>query len=277
MTRRVALMVHPNRASAKEAGDQVTQALNADGIDVTLINSDGSPMEDNGYELVVVLGGDGTILRAAEKARGQKIPILGVNLGHVGFLAEAEHSELNEVVKAIAARDYLVEERMTIDATVHYGGQEVASGWALNEISIEKLGSRMIEVLVAVDGRPLSRWWCDGVLGATPTGSTAYAFSAGGPIVWPEVEALLVLPVAAHALFARPLVASPKSIITIDVISGDAQVVSDGLRRVDSPASSRIEIRRGHEPIQLARLATAPFTDRLVAKFRLPVEGWRGE
>lgn len=277
MRRRVGLIVHPNRPSAAEAGEHVTEALNADGIDVVLIDSDGTPIESKDYELLVVLGGDGTILRAAEKARGKKVPILGVNLGHVGFLAEAEHSELDEVVKAIAARDYVVEERMTVDALVTFGDREISTGWALNEISIEKLGSRMIEVLVAVDGRPLSRWWCDGVLCATPTGSTAYAFSAGGPIVWPEVEALLVLPVAAHALFARPLVTSPKSSITIDVISGDAQVVSDGLRKIESPSQSRIEIRRGHEPIQLARLATAPFTDRLVAKFRLPVEGWRGE
>lgn len=277
MRRRVALMVHPNRPTAVDVVQQVTDALNADGIDVAQIESNGTPIGSEHYELVVVLGGDGTILRAAEKARGGKVPILGVNLGHVGFLAEAEHSELDEVVKAIATRNYVVEERMTIDASVHRGELEVSSGWALNEISIEKVGSRMIEVLVAVDGRPLSRWWCDGVLCATPTGSTAYAFSAGGPIVWPEVEALLVLPVAAHALFARPLVTSPKSSITIDVITGDAQVVSDGLRKVESPAPSRIEINRGHEPIQLARLATAPFTDRLVAKFRLPVEGWRGE
>ena len=277
MTRHIALMVHPNRMSAIDVVAQVTQALNADGIDVTLINSDGASMGSDKYELVVVLGGDGTILRAAERARGRRVPILGVNLGHVGFLAEAEHSELNEVVTAIAARDYLVEERMTIDVAVYRGEREITKGWALNEVSIEKLGSRMIEVLVAVDGRPLSRWWCDGVLGATPTGSTAYAFSAGGPIVWPEVEALLVLPIAAHALFARPLVTSPKSIITIDVLSGDAQIVSDGLRNIESPVGSRIEIRRGQEPIQLARLAAAPFTDRLVAKFRLPVEGWRGE
>jgi NAD+ kinase len=241
MTRRVALIVHPDRTAANDAVVQVTQALSVDGIDVTLIQSDGAPLGDADYELVVVLGGDGTILRAAEKARGRKVPILGVNLGHVGFLAEAEHSELDEVVKAIAGREYLVEERMTID------------------------------------GRPLSRWWCDGVLCSTPTGSTAYAFSAGGPIIWPEVEALLVLPIAAHALFARPLVTSPNSIITIDVISGDAQVVSDGMRTVESPALSRIEIRRGHEPIRLARLAKAPFTDRLVAKFRLPVDGWRAE
>jgi NAD+ kinase len=277
MKRRVALMVHPNRASANEAVLQVTEALKIDGIEVSLVHWDGSPMDSGDYELVVVLGGDGTILRAAEKARGRRVPILGVNLGHVGFLAEAEHSELDEVVKAIAAKDYVVEERMTVDVSVHHETEEISSGWALNEVSIEKRGSRMIEVLVAVDGRPLSRWWCDGVLCATPTGSTAYAFSAGGPIIWPEVEALLVLPIAAHALFARPLVTSPKSSITIDVISGDAQVVSDGMRTVDSPALSRIEIRRGREPIQLARLATAPFTDRLVAKFRLPVEGWRGE
>jgi len=277
MTRSVAIIVHPNRVSASTAAAYVSKALTDDGIDTTVISSDASPLASDGYELIVVLGGDGTILRAAEKARGQKVPILGVNLGHVGFLAEAEHSELGEVVNAICKREYIVEERMTLDLSVQHQGNEISSGWALNEISIEKRGSRMVEVLAAVDGRPLSRWWCDGVLCATPTGSTAYAFSAGGPIVWPEVEALLVLPIAAHALFARPLVTSPKSVIAIDVLSGDAQTVSDGLRVADAPAVSRIEIRRGSEPVQLARLATAPFTDRLVAKFRLPVEGWRGE
>jgi NAD+ kinase len=163
MKRRVALMAHPNRATANEAVVQVTDALRGDGIEVTLIHPGGSSMGAQEYELIVVLGGDGTILRAAEKARGKNVPILGVNLGHVGFLAEAEHSELDEVVKAIASKDYVVEERMTIDASVHSGQKEIATGWALNEISIEKLGSRMIEVLVAVDGRPLSRWWCDGV------------------------------------------------------------------------------------------------------------------
>ena len=157
-----------------------------------------------------MLGGDGTLLRAAETARPVGVPLLGVNLGHVGFLAEAEQESLNEALRAIIDGGYDVEERMTVDAVAFVGGDEIARSWALNEVSVEKSSrERILEVVLEVDCRPVSAFGCDGVLCSTPTGSTAYAFSAGGPIMWPQVEALLLVPSNAHALFARPMVISP--------------------------------------------------------------------
>ncbi len=249
-----------------DALDPVVQVVPADGDSAT------------GCELVVVLGGDGTVLRAAERAHRSGVPLFGVNLGHVGFLAEAEAEDLSAVVDTILARRWVVEERMTLDVRLFDGQGEVARTWALNEVSVEKRArERMVDVLVEVDGRPLSAWGCDGVVCATPTGSTAYAFSAGGPVVWPEVAAMLVVPLSAHALFARPLVVAPTSVVAFDLgARSDAVVSADGRRMFDVGGTCRIEVRQGDEPIRFARLNRAPFTDRLVAKFELPVEGWRG-
>jgi NAD+ kinase len=232
----------------------------------------------DGCELAVVIGGDGTILRGAALARLSGTPLLGINLGHVGFLAEAEWDDLESTVDAIISGRYAVEERLTIDVSVSLNGQPRADGWALNEASIEKAArQRMIEVVVEVDDRPLSRWGCDGVVFATPTGSTAYAFSAGGPVVWPEVEALLLVPISAHALFARPMVTAPDSTLAVELLpNSDAVLWCDGRRMVELPPGARLEVCRGKHPIRLARLHEGQFTDRLVAKFGLPVTGWRG-
>ncbi len=233
----------------------------------------------HGCELAVVLGGDGTILRTTELCRGTDTPVLGVNLGHVGFLAEADVEDLQAVVSGVVDRSYTVEERLTLDVEVRVGGEVVATNWALNEASVEKASrERMLEVVAEVDDRPLSRWGCDGVICATPTGSTAYAFSAGGPVVWPEVQALLLAPISAHALFARPLVVSPDSTLAVEVVGQGATGVlwCDGRRAAELPFGARVEVRRGTTPARLARLHTAPFTDRLVRKFDLPVSGWRG-
>lgn len=230
-------------------------------------------------ELVVVLGGDGSILRAAEMTRGHALPLLGVNLGHVGFLAEFDRENMADAVQQLAAGNFRVDERMTIDVTVSLAGEITHRTWALNEAAIEKANRRrMIEVVTEVDGRPLSSFGCDGVVLATPTGSTAYAFSAGGPVVWPEIEALLLAPISAHALFARPLVTAPTSVLAVEVIdrTEDAVMWCDGRRLVEIPHGGRVEVRRGVEPVRLVRLSDGPFTDRLVGKFRLPVTGWRG-
>jgi NAD+ kinase len=229
-------------------------------------------------ELAVVIGGDGTILRGAALARLARTPLLGINLGHVGFLAEAEWDDLESTVDAIISGRYSVEERLTVDVTASVDGQTFAREWALNEASVEKAArQRMIEVVIEVDDRPLSRWGCDGVVVATPTGSTAYAFSAGGPVVWPQVEALLLVPISAHALFARPMVAAPRSTLAVELLpNSDAVLWCDGRRMVELPPGSRVEVCRGEHPIRLARLHQQEFTDRLVAKFGLPVTGWRG-
>ena len=225
----------------------------------------------------MVIGGDGTILRAAEVTRGSGTPVLGVNLGHVGFLAEAEYDDVDSSIDAIVHRRYTAEDRVTLDVTVHRDGEVVWSSFALNEASVEKAArERMLEVVLEIDGRPLSRWGCDGVVCATPTGSTAYNFSAGGPIVWPGVEALMVVPISAHALFARPMVVAPTSVIAVEVLArteGAGVLWCDGRRTVDLPPGARIEVRHGGSPVRLARLHQAPFTDRLVAKFDLPGRG----
>jgi NAD+ kinase len=330
--RAVLIVAHTGREAAVRSARFVVDRLAAAGLTVRVLPAEaadlGCPAASvaaspaagaDGAELVVVIGGDGTLLRAAELARPAALPLLGVNLGHVGFLAEADPEDLAEVVAQVAAGSYLVEQRMTIDVTVRVNGLVTATTWALNEATVEKTArERMVDVVVEVDGRPLSRWGCDGVVFATPTGSTAYAFSAGGPVVWPEVEALLVVPISAHALFARPMVVSPESELATEVIGGppgraytagaDGQTDAsgavlwcDGRRRVDLPAGARVEVRRGTRPVLLARLLRASqeqhsqqqhsqerdgavgglrsgglFTDRLVAKFGLPVQGWRG-
>ena len=297
--RRVLLLAHTGRAEAREVAREFCKALTGHGIVVRLLAGEARDLELDpslfdptietsaigpktavGCELAVVIGGDGTILRAAEITHGSGIPLLGVNLGHVGFLAEAEYDDAESTIDAIIHRRYSVEERLTLDVRVLHDKELVATTWALNEASVEKAArERMLEVVVEVDGRPLSRWGCDGVVCATPTGSTAYNFSAGGPVVWPQVEALLMVPISAHALFARPMVVAPTSVLAVEVLArteGAGVLWCDGRRTVDLPPGARIEVRRGISPVRLVRLHQAPFTDRLVAKFDLPVEGWRG-
>jgi NAD+ kinase len=231
-------------------------------------------------ELVIVLGGDGTVLRAAELVRGCPAPLLGVNLGHVGFLAESERDDLGEAVRRALLRDYQVEERMTISVRVKVDNEVVYETWAINEVAVEKASrERMIEVVIEVDGRPLSTFGCDGVVMSTPTGSTAYSFSGGGPVVWPSLDAMLLVPLSAHALFARPLVVAPDSSLAVEVLArndGKALIWADGRRAFDLPKGARVIVRRSPVPVRLARLHTGPFTDRLVNKFSLPVTGWRG-
>ena len=231
-------------------------------------------------EVAIVLGGDGTILKAAELVREGQTPIVGINLGHVGFLAESEREELAEAVHRVVERDYTITELLTIDVTVQVEGNEVYRSWALNEATVEKNArERMLEVVVEVDGRPLSSFGCDGIVMSTPTGSTAYAFSAGGPVVWPSVEALLLVPLSAHALFARPLVVNPHSVLAVEVLKRSAGVGvlwCDGRRSTELPLGARVEVSRSAKSVRLARLRSGPFTDRLVQKFALPVDGWRG-
>lgn len=292
MTRSVLLLAHTGRADAAEAARGVAQRLQDAGVEVRVLTEEAGQLGVTGAvvcepdtaaagaELVLVLGGDGTILRAAELSRDAGVPLLGVNLGRVGFLAEAEPEHLEDTVGHVLDRDYAVEERLTLDVSVTLDGALLGTGWALNEASVEKSSrERMMELVLEVDGQPLSRWGCDGVVCATPTGSTAYAFSAGGPVVWPGVEALLVVPISAHALFARPLVVAPTSRIAMEVLpSGSPAVLAcDGRRTIGLPHGSRVDVRRGSLPVPLARTPhPRTFTDTLVQKFDLPVDGWRG-
>lgn len=291
-SRSVLLVCHTGRADAVQAARDVARFLTDASIGVRVLETEAhdldiasaiampsTPEGARGSEAVIVLGGDGTLLRAAEVAREAEVPLLGINLGHIGFLAEAEPADLAGTVRRIADRDYEVEERLTLDVEVTVDGDVIWRNWALNEASVEKSSrERMMEVVIEIDGRPMSQFGCDGVVMATATGSTAYAFSAGGPILWPDVEALLVVPLNAHALFARPVVVSPKSTLAVELLGVDpAGVVwCDGRRGFDLVPGARVQTRGSARPLKLARLTSGPFTDRLVAKFGLPVRGWRG-
>jgi NAD+ kinase len=302
--RTVLLVVHTGREEATETARRVEKVLDDNGIGLRVLTAeavdrgslhltpddmralgvdiqltDADPNAADGCELVLGLGGDGTVLRAAELARNADIPVLGINLGRIGFLAEAEADAIDTVLEHVVARSYRIEDRLTLDIAVRVKGEVISRGWALNDASLEK-GPRLgvLGVVLEVDGRPVSTFGCDGVLVSTPTGSTAYAFSAGGPVLWPDLEALLLVPNNAHALFARPMVTSPDAAIAIEIEADehDAVVFCDGRREMLVPAGGRLEVRRCEVSVKWARLDSAPFTDRLVRKFRLPVTGWRG-
>jgi NAD+ kinase len=304
LERTVLLVVHTGRAEATDTARRVEKVLGDNGIGLRVLTAeavdrgslhlgpddmralgvdiqltDADPNAADGCELVLGLGGDGTVLRAAELARNADIPVLGVNLGRIGFLAEAEADAIDSVLDHVVARTYTIEDRLTLDIAVRVRGEVISRGWALNDASLEK-GPRLgvLGVVLEVDGRPVSTFGCDGVLVSTPTGSTAYAFSAGGPVLWPDLEALLLVPNNAHALFARPMVTSPDASIAIEIEADDhdAVVFCDGRREMLVPAGGRLEVRRCEVSVKWARLDSAPFTDRLVRKFRLPVTGWRG-
>jgi NAD+ kinase len=295
--RYILVVAHTGREDSLDAGVRVCEQLIAAGATPVLSEDEqrdllaaapqltsavilGVDVDPSQLELVIVLGGDGTILRAAELVRGCSAPLLGVNLGHVGFLAESERDDLADAVARVLARDYQVEERMTISVRVKVDGEVIYESWALNEATVEKASrERMLEVVIEVEGRPLSSFGCDGVVMSTPTGSTAYAFSAGAPIVWPGLDALLLVPLSAHALFARALVVDADASLAVGLLKRvEAMGIlwCDGRRAFDLPPGSRVIVRKSPIPVRLARLHSAPFTDRLVRKFNLPVAGWRG-
>jgi NAD+ kinase len=288
--RSVLLVAHTSRRQIVTLADRASRRLHAAGIEVRMLPDEAAACASESVrvldasdaaqdcELVLALGGDGTFLRAAELARPAGVPMLGVNLGHVGFLAEADPESLDAAVEAIVSGGYRVDERVTVDAEILMDGVVTGRAWALNEASLERTNrERMLEIAVAVDERPLLRFGCDGLLCSTPTGSTAYAFSAGGPIIWPDVDALLVVPNAAHALFARPIVVAPSSVVDVDLISHGHQAVlsCDGRRSMAVPAGARVRMRRGELSIKIVRLGDVSFTERLVSKFQLPVRSLR--
>lgn len=286
------LIAHTGRSDIVDLATMVGKALHREGFDVRVLDDEadavivdgatvvaGDDGAASGAEIVIVFGGDGTFLRAAEYARAADAPLIGVNLGRVGFLAETEPEAVDDTIKHILERSYVVEHRLAVEATV-FGrqGEILGTTWALNEVSVEKaIRTRVLDVALLVDGRQVTSFGCDGVLCATPTGSTAYAFSAGGPVVWPEVEALLFVPTSAHALFARPLVTPPTSVLTVAVAEyGEGAVLcADGRRTISVPAGGRVEVVRSAQSVHVARVHSTGFGDRLVARFRLPAAGFR--
>ena len=287
MTRKVLFVIHAAHPTAFDIARAAASGLLANGIAVSVSDGDESGVgiaqvtasnDAAGCELVMVFGGDGTILRGIEIARDHDVPVFSVNLGHVGFLAEAEPEDIEAVINTVVNKEWSVEERTALAIHATDADGRKWESWALNEVAIEKYHrEHMTKLLVSIDERPVSHWSCDGVLVATPTGSTAYAFSAGGPVVWPEVEAMLVVPISAHALFAKPLVVSPKSVVELVVTTGPVEVSCDRRRKTELATGATIRVVRNTQSVKLARIHLTPFTERLVAKFELPVNGWRAQ
>lgn len=282
--RNLLLVVNPSRPQAVVAAQKLSSLFLENGFSIFTISDVSLDGVTNSsidalptLEIGVVLGGDGTMLRAAEVTRVHNIPLLGVNLGHVGFLAEVEKSALESVVRVVMDKTYVLDPRMTLNYSVVRDGKEITRGWALNEVTIERAHATMVELFLEIDSRPLSRWGCNGLICSTPTGSTAYAFSTGGPIIWPQVDALLVLPISAHALFSRPLVISTQSHIAVRIESEQALLSADALRNFELQARDEVRISKDPGVVNLAHVTQTLFSDRLVAKFKLPIQGWRGE
>ena len=280
------LFVNPSREEALLSARELALLLGEAGFNL-VTTSDVSiegvrsislvDLQSEEIEIAIVLGGDGTILRGAELTLERNIPLLGINLGHVGFMAEVEKPSIKAISQSVIDRTYLHEDRMVLGYSVLREDKVISEGWALNEITVERDSTTMVELFLEIDHRPLSHWGCDGLICSTPTGSTAYAFSAGGPIMWPEVDAFVLLPISAHALFSRPMVISTKSEIVVTVESQKALLSADALREFALVEGDRVTITGDESVILLAHVQPTLFTDRLVAKFKLPVEGWRGE
>lgn len=276
--RRILIITHKYRDNAKELALKATHELNKYGIEV-LHTKDLKQDTNIDIELILVLGGDGSILSAAHYARKYNVPLIGINLGHIGFLAEMNPEDINIVVKKIVDKDYIIEERSTLEVDIYKPDGTVETDWAINEAALIRTDSiHPAYVSVGVDNEPISSFGCDGIIFSTPTGSTAYSFSCGGPIVWPGVDALIMIPIAAHALFTRPMIVGKNSVMQLSVHSNqwaDLAICCDGIRTKIIPENSQICAHTGAIPIKLARMTDTPFSARLVAKFNLQVEGWR--
>ncbi len=252
-------MVMSDRPAAVRFAGQLAEAARRHGIEAF--------PGTEGAEVVVAIGGDGTVLQAAQSAIALDVPLLGFNLGTIGFLAESEPEDVDDAVKRLASGLYRVEERLTVRARLDSG----AAATGLNDVVVEKIESQRLVVLkVEVDGESFLTHRADGMVVATSTGSTAYAFSAGGPLVDPQIDALLFTPVAPHSLFNRTLVLPPD--VTIRVIVADdrsVRVSVDGREIGTLDEGAEVVIDRGARPLRYVRFGDEGFPARVTRKFDL--------
>lgn len=281
--RHVGIVVHGGRQDALAAAADAAALLRDSGVTAVGCDADGLRAEGidlreassfaEGLDVVLVFGGDGTFLRAAYLARDRGVPLLGANLGRLGFLAETERGEVAAAIARLVAGDYAVEERMTLRVEVlDAAGVAQAGSWALNEASIERgEPQRLIVLEVSVSETLFARVPADGLICATPTGSTAYAFSARGPILSPLVEAILLVPVAPHSLFDRTLVVDPRESVSVRPVDdrNPCLVSLDGRETIAVPPGGCVRVSRGETPVRMVRLGAFDFYARVREKFGL--------
>jgi NAD+ kinase len=286
--RRVGAVVHRGRASAIAVGKELAEWGRQRAVELRTLDSERGclgeevPCADaagfpDGLDLAVTLGGDGTLLRGVGLVLEAGVPVLGVNLGRLGFLTEVEADGLVGALDEVHAGRYRVERRTTLAARVLIDGAFVAEDLAFNDIVLEKaVRERMAVVAVRIgDGGPFARYAADGIMVASPTGSTAYSFSAGGPILSPRLDALLLTPIAPHMVFNRSLVLHPDEAVRLELLpeSPPVVVIVDGRAVRELPPGAVVEVRRGRYDAQLVRLDGSDFYRLVRSKFRLADAG----
>ncbi|HXX91019.1 MAG TPA: NAD(+)/NADH kinase [Acidimicrobiales bacterium] len=272
----VALVVHPDRPEAKAIAERATTWLEARGGAVTVVGDAALDLAEPAPDLAVSLGGDGTMLRTVALATPRGVPVLGVNLGRLGYLTEVEPPGLERALERFVAGDYQIEERMTLEVTVTRGSEERPatarrSYVALNEAVVEKtVPGHTVRLAAAIAGRPFVTYAADGLLVATPTGSTAYNLSARGPIVSPRLRAIVVTPISPHMLFDRPLVLEPEEWIRLEVAPPRAGVlVVDGQTIAELEPGDAVEARAGAVAARVVTFGGRDFHAILRARFHL--------
>ena len=279
--KRAGVILHAERDQAATTARALVETLLNRGVDVWALDGDAdrigipgvnaTPALPEDLDLVIVFGGDGTLLRAAEAVGRSGVPLLGINFGHLGFLSELERSDLDAGLKRLLDNGFIVEERLVLEAEVDHGDR-VETLRALNDVIVAKVATgRAVRLGVTIGGERLISWAADGVIVATPTGSTAYSFSAGGPVVSPHIDCIVVTPVSPHGLFARSVIVPPEEEIEI-ALEGErdpASLSADGLPAIRLAPGARVRLRAGKDPIRLAKLEPRPFWRLVREKFHL--------
>lgn len=282
--KRVGIFLHGDRPEAETIGRWLASALTRRGIEVHALVADarrlGEPVQPadeagfgTGLDLVFVLGGDGTLLRAASLTISSGAPLLGVNLGRLGFLAEVERGDLESALDRICGEGFDVEERLTLEGELVQGDEVVDRFVAINDLIISKVAAgRLIKLGLAIGGVPFTTVAADGLIVATSTGSTAYSFSAHGPIVSPKLDCLILTPVAPHTLFDRSMVVSAAEEVAVTVLP-DPDAVSlsvDGRKATELTTGAVVRARAAQTRLRLAKVLGVPFWRLVREKFRLP-------
>lgn len=259
----IGIVVRSDKDHAEKVVDIVVSRFAARGVEA--IRVDGAQVPA-GVGALIGVGGDGTVLRAAGLALSADLPLAGINVGRVGYLAEFEVDEIDALATAFAADTLEVAERMTVE--VHAGGERRL---AVNDIVVEKvLSQRVVEIGVSINGHHFARYRTDGIIVATPVGSTAYSLSAGGPVVDPELEALILTPVAPHSLLSRSLVISADAEVRLTVeLDRSARVNVDGTEMTVVPPGGEVAVTRGAVPARFLTLGGHPFPQAVRHQFGL--------
>jgi NAD+ kinase len=269
---RIAFYVHPHRPEAAALAERASAWLTGRGHEVVAALAPDGTVSVDGADLLVSLGGDGTLLRAVDSALATSVPVLGVNLGLLGYLTEIEPAGLEDALARFLEGRYEVEERMTLAVAVRGpDGTVAAEVCALNEATVEKtVPGHTVRVAASIDDRPFVTYAADGLLIATPTGSTAYNLSARGPVLSPRLRAIVLTPVSPHMLFDRPLVLDPGQRVHLEVLGPrPAVLVVDGITVCTLQAGATVDCREGDRPARLVTFGSRDFHAILRAKFHL--------